>query len=131
QLNGTDGTGQTIAIVDAFGDRYATVTATTNIVNHKQLITYTTNITDSTQNDWTTFCNQFGLVTSGLNVVYPQGQGNVSTNWALETALDIQWAHAIAPGANILLVVARDSSISNMYAAVDYAVSAGANIVSM
>ena len=25
-------------------------------------------------------------------------------NWAVETSLDVQWAHAIAPGANILLV---------------------------
>jgi subtilase family serine protease len=131
QLNGIDGTGQTIAIVDAYGDRYATVTATTNIVNHKPVITYTTNITDATQNDWTNFCNQFSLPTSGLTVVYPQGQGNVSTNWALETALDIQWAHAIAPGANVVLVVTRDNSWSNLFAAVDYAVSAGANIVSM
>lgn len=124
QLPGSiDGTGQTIAIVDAFGDRYATSTT----VHHKT----TTIITDATQTDWTTFCNQFGYTTNGLTVVYPQGQGNVSTNWALETALDIEWAHAIAPGANILLVVSYDNSTANMLAAVDYAVSAGANIVSM
>ena len=126
-----NGKGQTIAIVDAFGDRYASITAITNVIHHKDVITYSTNIIDSTESDWTTFCNQFGLAASGLTVVYPQGQGNVNTNWALETALDIQWAHAIAPGANILLVIARDSSPSNMYAAVDYAVGAGANVVSM
>jgi hypothetical protein len=123
-----DGTGQTIAIVDAFGDRYATTTTTTGHGNHT---TTTTTITDATQTDWNTFCNQFGLPTAGLTVVYPQGQGNVSTNWGLETTLDIQWAHAIAPGANILLVIATDNSYANLFAAVDYAVNAGANVVSM
>lgn len=129
QLPGSiNGAGQTIAIVDAFGDRYATVTT---IAGKGHKTTTTTTITDATQADWTTFCNQFGLPTTGLTVVYPQGQGNVSTNWALETALDIQWAHAIAPAANILLVIAKDNSVANMYAAVDYAVNAGANVVSM
>jgi subtilase family serine protease len=129
-----DGTGQTIAIVDAFGDRYATITTTT-VHGHKK--TTTTTITDATQADWTTFCNQFGLTTNGLTVVYPQGQGQgqgqsgVSTNWALETALDIEWAHAIAPEAKILLVVSHDNSITNMNAAVDYAFNAGASVVSM
>lgn len=132
QLPGSiDGTGQTIAIVDAFGDRYATITTNTTIVHHKPVYTYTTNYTDVTQIDWNTFCNQFGLSTNGLSIVYPQGQGITSTNWALETAMDIQWAHTIAPGAQILLVVSRDNSWASMYAAVDFAVSNGANIVSM
>ena len=43
----------------------------------------------------------------------------------------LEWAHAIAPGAKILLVVASDSSYQSMFAAVDYAVNAGANVVSM
>ena len=119
-----NGTGQTIAIVDAFGDRYATISTGHG---HKR----TTTITDTTMTDWTTFCNQFGLPTTGLSVVYPQGQGSVNTNWAMETALDIQWAHAIAPAANILLVIAKDNSFTNMLAAVDYAVNAGAEVVSM
>ena len=126
-----NGAGQTIAIVDAFGDRYATVTSTTTTVHHKTTTSYTTNITDATAADWTSFCNQFGLSTSGLSVAYPQGQGIVSTNWAMESALDIQWAHAIAPAAKILLVIAKGNSPANMYAAVDYAVNAGADVVSM
>ena len=126
-----NGAGQTIAIVDAFGDRYATVTSTTTTVHHKTTTTYTTNMTDATEADWTAFCNQFGLSTSGLSVAYPQGQGGVSTNWAMESALDIQLAHTIAPAANILLVIAKDNSAPNMYAAVDYAISQGAQVVSM
>lgn len=126
-----DGTGQTIAITDAFGDRYSTITTNTVTVHHKTKTTYTTNYFDATEGDWTTFCNQFGLATNGLTVAYPQGQGSVSTDWARETALDIQWAHAIAPRAKIMLVISYDNTMANLYGAVDYAVSNGANIVSM
>ena len=133
QLSGIDGTGQTIAIIDAFGDRYATTTTSGNGKNKRT----TTTITDATQDDWNAFCSQFGLpnTLNSLTVAYPQGlPANVSTGWALETALDVEWAHAIAPGANILLVVSYDNSLANMYAAVDYAVTnqlAPANVVSM
>ena len=41
--------------------------------------------------------------------------------WEGETALDVEWAHAIAPGANILLVEANSASDSNLFAAVNYA----------
>jgi subtilase family serine protease len=41
--------------------------------------------------------------------------------WALEIALDVQWAHAIAPGAKILLVEASSNSFTNLLAAEDYA----------
>jgi subtilase family serine protease len=123
-----DGTGQTIAIIDAFGDLEVTTTTSGN-GNHK---TTTTTITDETGTDWTTFCNQFGLPTTGLKVVYPQGTNTVNPgSWATETALDIEWAHAIAPGANILLVIPYDNSYQRMLSAVDYAVSNGANVVSM
>jgi len=117
-----DGTGQTIAIIDAFGDRYTTTGSGKKAV---------TTLTDATQTDWNTFCTKFGLSTGGLTVVYPQGTNTVDSGWAMETALDIQWAHAIAPGANILLVVSYDNSFTNLFAAVDYAVSHGANVVSM
>jgi subtilase family serine protease len=42
-------------------------------------------------------------------------------NWALETALDVEWAHAIAPTAKILLVEAVTPSGANLMKAVDYA----------
>ncbi len=41
--------------------------------------------------------------------------------WALEISLDVQWAHAIAPGARILLVEAKSASGTDLLAAVDYA----------
>jgi subtilase family serine protease len=43
------------------------------------------------------------------------------SGWALETALDVEWAHAIAPGAKILLVEAKTPSGTNLLSAVDYA----------
>jgi subtilase family serine protease len=41
--------------------------------------------------------------------------------WGLETALDVEWAHAIAPSAKILLVEAKTESGANLMAGVDYA----------
>ncbi len=42
-------------------------------------------------------------------------------NWSLEVALDTQWAHAVAPDAKILLVVARSNQYLDMIDAIDYA----------
>lgn len=39
----------------------------------------------------------------------------------LEYNMDVQWVHAIAPKANILLVLANDLSYANTYQAIDYA----------
>jgi subtilase family serine protease len=49
----------------------------------------------------------------------------------LETSTDVEWAHAIAPGAKIALVVAKSPVSTDLLAAVDYAVSLGAKQVSM
>jgi subtilase family serine protease len=45
----------------------------------------------------------------------------VSNIWAIETSLDVQWAHAISPHAKILLVEARSNSGIDLLAAVNYA----------
>jgi subtilase family serine protease len=44
-----------------------------------------------------------------------------SSGWALETALDTEWAHAIAPDAKILVVEATSASGPDLLKAVDYA----------
>jgi subtilase family serine protease len=46
-----------------------------------------------------------------------------SSLWAMEVALDVQWAHAIAPGAKILLVEAKSDRLSDVLKAEDYATS--------
>lgn len=102
-----NGAGQTIAIVDAYGS-------------------------PSLANDLKVFSTTFGLQQATLAVYYPQGKPAANSGWALETTLDVQWAHAIAPGARIVVVVAKSASISNLLNAVDYAVKTlGAKQVSM
>jgi subtilase family serine protease len=44
-----------------------------------------------------------------------------NSGWAMETSLDVEWAHAIAPSAKILLVEAKTPSGANLMSAVDYA----------
>src|SRR5262249_41643825 len=65
----------------------------------------------TTQNGCFTKVNQNG------GTSYPRKDAG----WALEISLDVQWAHAIAPGAKILLVEATTNSFANLLAAEDYA----------
>lgn len=50
---------------------------------------------------------------------------------ALEISLDVEWAHAIAPAAKIMLVEAPNSNTSSLLTAIDTAVANGATVVSM
>ena len=51
--------------------------------------------------------------------------------WALEASLDVEWAHAVAPGAGILLVEAKDSSLTNLDTAIAYAAKqSGVSVIS-
>ena len=51
--------------------------------------------------------------------------------WALEESLDVEWAHAIAPNANIVLVEAASQNPSDLVAAEEYAASLpGVSVVS-
>jgi subtilase family serine protease len=84
---GINGKGTTIAIVDPFGS-------------------------PTIKSDLTTFDQAFGLpAPPSFTVIQPDGAvppynpGNSYMNDAAgETSLDVEWAHTIAPGANILLV---------------------------
>jgi subtilase family serine protease len=48
--------------------------------------------------------------------------------WAMEIALDVEWVHAIAPGAKILLVEAKSDRLSDVLIAEDYATSHAAYV---
>jgi subtilase family serine protease len=80
------------------------------------------------ENDLSVFSKQFSLplctTTNGCFAKHPM-TANVKANsgWAMETSLDIEWAHAIAPNAKILLVEATTPSGANLLKAVDYAAS--------
>jgi subtilase family serine protease len=65
-------------------------------------------------------------------VVYARGvQPAFDELWALEGALDSQWAHAIAQGADILLVEASSNNFIDLFQAVDVTTNLGATVVSM
>ena len=73
------------------------------------------------QNDFVSFSTQFGLPTTNFEIHKMASNIAVDATWALETSLDVQWAHAIAPNAKILLVEAQSNSLSDLFAAVSYA----------
>lgn len=72
-------------------------------------------------NDLLTFSTQFGLTlptTSTFQVVFASGtQPAVNADWNVEAALDIEWAHAMAPQAKIYLVEAASSNFSDLLTA--------------
>ena len=90
QLNISEpGLGQTIAIVDAY--------ESPNI-----------------QSDLATFDAKYNLPAINLNVINDGATSqDPSGGWELEAALDVEWAHAVAPYANIVLVEAADDSVNS------------------
>ncbi len=73
-----------------------------------------------------------------FSVVYSTASGAMSgtapaydSGWATEIALDVQWAHATAPLARIVLIEAPSASVANLTGAVQLANSMGAGVVSM
>ena len=70
--------------------------------------------------DLQTFSTQFGLKAPNLTVVFASGTKpaqDPSGGWELEAALDLEWAHAMAPDARLFLVEARSDSFSDLLAA--------------
>lgn len=81
--------------------------------------------TPTIQNDLAVFNKQFNLPSCTtengcLEIHKMTNKLKKDTGWAGETALDVEWAHAIAPGAKILLVEATSPSGENLLKAVDY-----------
>lgn len=73
-----------------------------------------------------------------LSVVYSGAAGGMTatapaynSGWATEIALDVQWAHATAPLARIVLIEAPDASLNSLLAAVRLANAMGPGVVSM
>lgn len=65
------------------------------------------------QTDLDVFSENMGIPSTKVNVHYPNGTFDWSSDynsWALETTLDVEWAHAMAPGATIDLEVAPAAS---------------------
>jgi hypothetical protein len=104
QLSNT-GAGQTIAIVDAYDDQ----TISTDLVAFDNQF--------SLPNPNTPGTFTFTKVNQTGGSTMPAGD----TGWAGEISLDVEWAHAIAPGTNILLVEANSASYGDLLSAVSFA----------
>jgi subtilase family serine protease len=108
-LNGqsiaANGAGQSIALIEAYHDPYIF-------------------------NDLKTFDRNFRLPDPQATQYWFGSQ--TDDGWAGEEALDVEWAHALAPAAKIIIVEARSTSNSDMMAAVNFArYQAGVSVVSM
>jgi subtilase family serine protease len=98
-----DGSGQTIAVVDAYDD-------------------------PNLASDLAAFDAQFNLpAPPSFRQVDENGNSSSDVptdftgNWEVEEALDVEWAHAIAPKANIVLVEAFSPTFNDLLTAVDTA----------
>ena len=94
---GLTGKSTTVAIVDAYGS--------TTIAQ-----------------DVATFSAAMGLPPADLTVIGTPTESNFSTDanagWATETTLDVEWVHAIAPEAKIVLVVTPTNFFTDLFAGV-------------
>lgn len=93
------------------------------------------------ENDLNVFSTQFGLPTCTtangcFKLVFARGtRPAANCGWGQEAALDIEWAHAMAPSARIIFVEAASNSFADLLQAVDVATAqvqaAGGGEVSM
>jgi len=112
---------------------------TTNPTGGSRAIAVVDAFHDPTANDdLEVFSAQFGLPAARLSLVFAQGKKpalDPTGGWEIEESLDIQWAHAMAPEAQIFLVEAQDNSLLNLFKAVTVAsnlvAKAGGGEVSM
>lgn len=116
-----DGSGQTVAIINAYDNPKLVDSTSSSFVN----------------SDLHKFDVQFGLpdppsfrkVNQNGGTSYP----TANANWANEAALDVEWVHAIAPKANLLLVEANSPQLTDLISsAVQYARNVpGVSVVTM
>lgn len=97
--SGITGSGQTIVIVDACGD-------------------------PTISSDLAAFDSTFKLPSPPtFNVTDIGGTLCSDQGWSEETSLDVEWAHATAPGADIYLLIAATPNPRDMYGAWAYALT--------
>ena len=72
--------------------------------------------------DLAAFSTQFGLPAANFQTVYASGnKPQYDAGWEFEESLDVQWSHAMAPGAQIVLVEAASNSFADLMVAEDVA----------
>jgi subtilase family serine protease len=109
----TNGSGQTVAIVDAYDAPH--IEADLAMYRARFQLPACTTVNGC-----------FKKVDQNGGTQYPAG----NTNWAEETSLDVQMVSALCPRCHILLVEANTATIDDLGAAVKKAVELGANVVS-
>jgi subtilase family serine protease len=98
---GIDGTGRTIVIIDAYSNPYI-------------------------QSDLALEDQEFGLPAANLQILPsttafdPTDPNQVG--WAEEITLDVEWAHVMAPGANIILAEAASNNDADLLATTKYVI---------
>ncbi len=90
-----NGSGETIALIEAYHD-------------------------PTLLSDLTVFDQTYNLPATSPTVVDLAGAKS-NPGWALEESLDVEWAHSIAPGANIVVIEAKSQTRQALLAAVDTA----------
>ena len=115
-----DGAGQTIAVIEAYNDpKFVSSTSPS-----------------FSTSDLHQFDLHFGLADPPSFSVIPELGSALPTNynsgWATETALDVEWTHALAPKANIILVECQSAFQDDLIEqGVPAAQDAGATVISM
>jgi subtilase family serine protease len=110
-----DGSGQTIAVVAPWNDP--------NIGADLQQFDIAMGLSDAPS---------FSVVPQPFTAPANAQQGDPSGNVGIEISGDVEWAHAIAPGAKIILVVAQSDSAYDLFTSARYAASLpNVSVVSM
>lgn len=102
------GSGETVAIVDAYGDPF---------------LAYDLSVFDHTNN----------LLPTNVSIYEPFGPMiQTNFNWSIETSTDVEWVHAMAQRANILLVLVPNASSQYLQEAINLTVqNRMANVISL
>jgi len=100
---GLTGAGQTIVLVEGFG--YPTIEKDANALFKVAGLPL--------------------LNKNNFSIIYPEGKpadpdAGILTGWNIEIALDVQSAHTIAPGANILVVATNGQDNEDFQTSIDY-----------
>ena len=128
---GDNGAGQTIAVVDAYDDP-AFVNSGSASFSTSDLAVFdqTYGLADPT-------FEKVSQTGSPTNLPGTDTTGSPGNDWEGEEALDVEWAHAVAPAAKIILVECDSSSDADLNAGVEWAATpvalggGGATVVSM
>ena len=114
---GTNGSGERIAIVDAYAG-----------VEPETALKY----------DFSTFTARFALPSGGVRYAYPVptprtnlNNSSLNPDWGLEEALDLEWARASAPGASLVMTLSPDPGPGLLYAVNWLVATHAADVISL